>query len=279
MVARVGPFSMLAAAFVVAVVLVPTAGARTSSSADPQLDVTYAMNCTFTITSVTGQPVTSIAPGDYQIQITTPIVFADIDLSGTLGDPSNMTACRSFVQFQLTGPGVNLYNDLQEGDEDYELLNATFAPSSTYTAVDNNQPTVARVVFSTTAGGTPQTSVNPEGVGLGASAGTQSQDIVGSDTANATLRGSLDATVYASGKLSLTHNGNNLPTLKSGKWNFSIDDESKKAGFDVQILNGKTQTVSSASHVGSNDVTVTLKPGRWFYFSPGGKKTTFFVTS
>jgi hypothetical protein len=31
--------------------------------------------------------------------------------------------------------------------------------------------------------------------------------------------------------------------------------------------------------VGSHDATLALKPGRWFYFTPIGKQTTFFVTS
>jgi hypothetical protein len=281
MLSRVGRCSVLAVMFATAAVLVASAGAGTKSNADPTLNVTYAMNCTFTVTSVTGQPVTSIAPGAYQIQVTTPVIFAAVDLSEALSNPSDMTACRSFVQFQLSGPGVNVSSTLQDGDEDYELLNATFQPSSTYTAVDNNQPSVARVVFTTTASGTPQQLPNPEGTGLGASAGTSSQDIVGSDTslgANATLRGSLDAIVYADGKVSLTHNGNAFTSLKSGKWTFAVEDESKKAGFDVQVLHGKAQTVSSGAFVGNNDVTVTLKPGRWSYFTPGGKKRDFFVT-
>ena len=279
MFARARPLSTLAAALVCAAVLSGTSGARTSASANPQLNVAYTMNCTFTITNAAnGQVVTSIAPGSYQIEVTTPIVFAEVDLSGDLGNPNDMTACRSFVQFQLTGPGVNLSTDLQEGDENAGFLQATFQPSSTYTAVDNNQPGVAHVTFSTTAGGTPLASANPEGKGLGASAGSQSQDIVGSAIQDKLL-GSLDAIVYASGKLSLSHNGNVVKTLKAGKWTFSVDDESNKAGFDVQLLHGKTQAITGAGYTGSHDVTLTLKPGRWFFFRAGGKKTTFFVTS
>jgi len=278
MAARVGRFSILAAVLSAAAVLVPAVAARPVDAELPTLYVSYTMNCTFTITGDSGQTVTSIAPGEYEIDVTTPVVFADVDLSGDLANPADMTACRSFAQFQLTGPGVSVATTLQDGDEDYELLSGTFQPSSTYTAVDLNQPSVARVVFSTTATGTPITAPNPEGAGLGASKGTASQDIVGS-AVGSKLLGSLDAIVYKDGKLSLTHNGNKVGSLKSGQWTFSVDDESTKAGFDVQILNGKKQMVTTGAYVGSHDVTLSLKPGRWFFFTPGGKKTTFFVTS
>src|SRR5579862_3637491 len=225
MAARAWLGSTLAAAVVGAAILSGTAGASSRTAELPSLYVNYTMNCTFTITTDSGAPATSIAPGEYEIQVRTPAIFAMIDLSGDLGNPSDMTACRSFVQFALTGPSVNLYTDLQEGDEDYGLLQTTFQPNSTYTAVDDNQPSVARVTFTTTGAGTaPPTLKNPEGTGLGASKGTASQDIVGSDIANSHLLGSLDAIVYASGKLSLSHNGNVVKDLKAGKWTFSVDD-------------------------------------------------------
>ena len=85
------------------------------------------MSCTFTITDDNGRRVSSIPPGTYQVLVTTPMVFADVDLSGIF----DMTACKSFVQFQLAGPGVNLSTTLQEGDEDKELLRAVFQPSAT----------------------------------------------------------------------------------------------------------------------------------------------------
>jgi hypothetical protein len=259
-----------------AAVLVPSAGARTSVAANPTLYVNYALNCTFTITGDNGLPVSTIAPGGYEIDITTPLPFAEPDLSGNLGNPNDMTACKSFVQFALTGPGVNLSSTLNDGDSAFALLQATFQPGGTYTAVDDNQPAVARDVFSASTSGTPVSPANPSS-GTSLSKGTPSQDIVGS--ALLPFRGSLDAIVYAGGKLSLSHNGNVVKTLKTGRWTFSVDDESKKAGFEVQPLHGKAQTITSAGYVGSHDATVTLKPGRWTFFRVGGPKATFFVTS
>jgi hypothetical protein len=85
--------------------------------------------------------------------------------------------------------------------------------------------------------------------------------------------------VFKNGKLSLSRNGKTVSFLKSGRWTFSVDDESAKAGFSVQVLHGKTTTVTGGTYTGSHDVTLQLKPGRWFFFSPGGKKSVFFVTS
>jgi hypothetical protein len=272
MVARAVRFPTFFAVLVAAACLAPPAGARSAASELPTLYVNYALNCTFTITGDSGQTITSIAPGEYEIDITTPEPFAEVDLSGATG----MTACQSYVQFQLSGPGVNVTSTLMDGDSAFALLQATFQPGGTYTAVDNNQPTVARDVFTTATSGAPVAPANPSASSTSVSKGTPSQDLVGS--AVPPLRGSLEATVYADGKVQLVRNGNAFTSLKEGQWTFSIDDESSKAGFSVQLLHGKTTTISSKSYVGSNDVTVTLKPGRWFYFTPGGKKKQFFVT-
>src|SRR5262249_31967117 len=100
--------------------VVPAGGARTADVL-PTLYVAYTMHCTFAITDDSGRRVASIPPGTYQVLVTTPMVFADVDLSGIF----DMTACKGFVQFQLTGPGVNLQTTLQDGDEDKEMLRGT----------------------------------------------------------------------------------------------------------------------------------------------------------
>jgi len=265
-------FLLLTTVLAAAAALVPVGGADTVL---PTLYVSYTTNCTFSISDDSGRPVSQIAPGSYQVDITTPVVFAGIDLSGVF----DMTACKGFVQFQLTGPGVSISTTLQDGDEDKDLERATFQPSSTYTAQDLNQPGVTRTTFTTASSGS---AAAPSGSSTssvsGSSKGDTQQSLVGSAAA-ANFRGSLDAIVYASGKLSLTRNGKKVTSLKDGSWTFSVDDESKKAGFGLQILNGKKQTITSAAFVGSHDVTVALKPGRWFFFTPGGKRTTFFVGS
>ena len=175
MVACLRRLSTLAAPLTVAAVLAPTGGARPADSVLPTLYVSYTMNCTFTITGDNGARVSSISPGTYQVFVTTPMVFADVDLTGVF----DMTACKSFTQFQLTGPGVNLATTLQDGDEDKELMKATFQPSGTYVAVDNNQPTVARVAFTTTATGSAGPVASPTS-SSSSGKGTTETSIVGS---------------------------------------------------------------------------------------------------
>jgi len=249
--------------------VVPAAGARRDVL--PTLYVAYTMNCTFTITDDGGRRVSSIPPGTYQVLVTTPMVFADVDLSGIF----DMTACKSFVQFQLTGPGVNLQTTLQDGDEDKEMLSATFQPSATYTAQDNNQAGVTRTTFSTQATGS---AASPSGPSSSVSdKGSSQEELVGS--AAVPFRGSLEAIVYKSGKVSLSRNGKAVSSLKAGRWTFSVDDESKANGFTVKSLRGKPVAVTTTPFVGSHDVTLTLKQGRWFFYSGTGKKTTFIVIS
>ena len=110
----VRPVCTLVAVLVVATALVPWALAGSRADVLPTLYVEYGMGCNFTISDDNGRRVTSIAPGQYQIHVHTVVVFAVVDLSGI----SDLTACKGNVQFQLAGPGVDLFTTLQDGDED-----------------------------------------------------------------------------------------------------------------------------------------------------------------
>lgn len=276
--------ALAAAAALLAGALAPAGSARPtrrSSASDnvlPTIYVSYTMNCTFGITDDSGKPVTSIAPGTYQVQITTPKVFADVDLSGTY----DMTACKSFVQFQLTGPGVNISTTLQEGDEDYGVFPATFAPGSSYTAVDLNQPSVARVAFATLVGSVP---VDPVGPGTGGSGKTStSKTIIGStsstNVSTTVSRGTLAATVNAAGAVTFTTKGKAVSTLKSGRYTVVVSDKSKKSGFVLQEIHKLATSVSSGAFVGKRSISVVLKPGQWFFYPTFiARKTYFLVTN
>ena len=274
----------IAGALAAAVVVLPAAYARRSDEVLPTLYVNYAMNCTFTITSDNGSRVSSIVPGTYQVFITTPMVFADVDLTGI----SDMTACKSFTQFSLTGPGVNVATTLQDGDEDKELDKATFQPSSTYVAVDNNQPAVARVSFTTAATGAAadvnsptQTSSSGKGdvqsglVGSSSESGTQT-----TASAPLALRGTLVATVNASGTPKLTFQGKGVTALKAGRYTVSASDKSKKGGFIIQKFKGGATTVTGVAYVGKRTQTLNLRAGQWFFYPTFvGAKTYFIVTT
>jgi hypothetical protein len=274
-------FLVLSAALALATVLVTSGGAATKGAGLPTLYVAYNMNCTFSITNDAGNPINQIAPGTYQVQITTPVVFADVDLTD---DTGTMVACQSFVQFQLTGAGVNLSTTLQDGDEDYGLIDATFQPGATYTAVDNNQPSVARLVFTTASSGSPAIPTNPSSGG-GTGKGSTQSTLIGSKSSTSTKaavvsRGTLLATVSAVGKLSLTFDGKAVSTLKSGRYTITVTDHSKKDGFLVQESGNTADTVSTGAFTGKRSVAVTLGKGQWFFYpSFIGAKTYFLVSS
>ena len=62
----------------------------------PTLYFHYAADCTFQLVDDSGNQVTTIAPGSYQVVIDTPFSFA-----------TNPASC-PFVKFDLTGPGVSV---------------------------------------------------------------------------------------------------------------------------------------------------------------------------
>ena len=227
------------------------------SAADtlPTLYVNYAQNCTFTITGDTGSPVSSIPPGTYQVEVQTPGDFGAVDLNGI----TDLTACRGFVQFQLTGPGVSVQTTLDDGDSDFVLATAVFRASSTYTAVDENQPSVARAVFTTngsTAGPAPVTTEPAQ------------TTTTGPPRASTAYRGTILAVVNADGTLALTTSaGKPVVSLRSGRYSVTVTDDSAKLGFRLSEIGKATTTLTSAGFVGKRSVTVELAPGQW-YFTP-----------
>jgi hypothetical protein len=259
---------MAAAAVLLAAILVPSVGATRKEY--PTLYVQYSLNCTFTIVDESGNTVTSIPPGTYEVAVTTPMMFSQVN-----APPGSMAGCKGYVQFQLTGPGVYLYTTLFQGCNSFEVLNAQqFKPSSTYVAQDNNQPSVARVTFTTLASGAPVAPPSPQGPGTGK--GTPSTDLVGSQLVT---QGSLAADVSPAGKLTLRYKGKAVSSLKAGRYTVSVTDESPKTAFIVQELHKVGTTVGGRTFVGKQTKTVLLKAGQWFFSSgAGGTKTYFIVT-
>jgi hypothetical protein len=221
----------------------------------PTLYVNYSENCTFTLTDDAGNAVGAIAPGTYQVEVQTPGDFGAVDLNGI----TDMTACRGFVQFQLTGPGVSIQTTLDDGDSDFALATGVFRPNATYTAVDENQPSVARDVFTTngsTAGPPPVTTA-------------PTQTTTGSAKASTVFRGTLLATVNAGGTLTLTTAaGKPVVSLRSGRYIFAVTDRSKTRGFALSELGKAVTPLTASGFVGTRRVTVELPPGQWSFY-PG----------
>jgi hypothetical protein len=251
----------------------------TSSRADtflPTLYVRYAMNCTFTITNDAGAQITQIAPGEYQLFISTPVPFGLIDLSGI----SDMTACKGFVLFSITGPGVNVDTNLEFGDNETDnSLQPTFLPGSTYVAQDGNQPTVARKAFTTAASGssTPVSSSSSSSSSSSTGKGAVQKQLVGS--AVVPFRGALAAAVGATGSLTLRTKGKPVGTLEAGLYTFTVHDNSATSGFSIQRLKASPTTLTGVGYKGTHVKTVNLKAGQWTFFTPSRKKNYFIVVN
>src|SRR5205823_242812 len=116
-------------------------------------------------------------------------------------------------------------------------------PNSTYAWRNDEQPNVVFTFATSSSGGATSPgaaglSSGSGGTSTGGSKTSSSSDIVGSG--RVAFCGALDAIVSAAGKLTLSRNGKKVTSLKTGRWTFSVDDESKTAGFTVQSLKGKS---------------------------------------
>jgi hypothetical protein len=248
---------------------VNAASARTAAL---EFEVTFNANDSISVTLPDGTPVgtTSGAP------TVIPAGFYTLNL--------NDSAVVSGPQFDLQGPGVNLVDNMFYGETASATDTADFAPSSTYTWRDDEHPSVV-FTFTTSAvvagGPSASGSAGPTAGGTPSSGSGPSQDVVGSEAPKPDpLRGPLVGTVSATGKLTLTRDGKNVATLKSGRYTITVTDRSAKSGFLIEEIRKTATTISGASFVGKRSVSVDLKAGQWFFFPTFvGKKTYFIVTS
>jgi hypothetical protein len=251
------------------------AGGAWSAARDyPTIDVVFNGNNTISAT-LNGTPLgtssgtpTTIPPGTYNLSFTNPTYVSD-------------------MQFHLEGPGVKLVTNMSYGEEPSEIWVETFAPSSTYTWKDDLNPTPV-FTFATSntasvgsansgsAAGSSGKSTTP--ISSGSNGKASSTDVVGS--AILPLRGTLLGTVSADGTLSLKLAGKPVQNLKAGRYQLTITDASKKAGFNLQQIKNSVLALTTTTFTGKRTKTVTLRAGQWFFYPTFvGKKTYFIVTS
>ena len=271
--ASIRRFWAFGAVLLLAAALVSTGSATspgTTQQTSPTIYFVYAMNCTFTIQNDAGQTVTSIAPGSYQVDLRTPIAFGTVPVIGLA--PGDMTACRGMPQFQLSGPGVNIFSTATAGCQSDVTFPVTFQPSATYSAQDDNQPTVAHGSFTTLATGTP--TIPPSLTASGK--GIPSTDYLGSGLKQ--VKGTLKGIVSPSGKPTLTLEGKSVSTLQPGRYTFSITDQSSRASFGVLGPTSATKdALTGVKFVGKRTQTLALKAGRWMFYSSLGQIRYFVV--
>jgi hypothetical protein len=248
------------------VALLP-ATTRDVTAADQALYVTFraapqTQRITVTLangTSVgtTGGTPTVIPPGLYNL-------FLD-DSAGVTGP-----------EFDLSGPGVSMSENMFYGEIPSATFTATFAASSTYTWRNNEQPGIV-FTFATSAAtgstGSGPTATTP--TSSGSKPGTPAKSIVGS--AVVPFRGKLAATVDAVGKLALTTKGKPVTSLKAGLYTFTVVDKSATSGFAIQKLKASSLTLTGVAYKGTHVATINLRAGQWTFFSPSGRKNFFIV--
>jgi hypothetical protein len=220
------------------------------------LNVAFSANNTIAVTLGDGTPVgttsgspTVIPAGYYTVQIT-----------GPMGLPNGLP------YFQLTGPGVDLLSNLNEGGVDSARDQVTFATSSTYTWTDDAIPGVVHtfVTSAEVGGAAPATAVSPK-----KGSPTQDQDIVGSGVVP--QRGTLTATVGAGGRPSVLQDGAPAANLLAGTYRIVITDRSSKAGLVVAKTGRPGRSLSGVRYVGKRAVSVKLTPGRWTFTTSVGQ--------
>jgi hypothetical protein len=204
-----------------------------------------------------------IPPGSYMV-----IVASDVPDSQDV-----------YHMFHLFGPGVNLSSELLPCENPAPVLAVTLQPSSTYTYEDSRHQDITHVVFSTAAGGS---SADTAGAAwhpstAKATGSVANSSVVGSGIAK--LRGTLVGAINAAGKPTLSLHGRGVASLKSGRYKLMIDDRSANSGFTIGQLHRPSVTVTTAPFVGRRTVALTLRAGRWLFYSSAAARHSFVVVA
>lgn len=266
---RFRPVALFAALAALVALAVGASGAQ-GAVATPTIHVNYTDQCTFTITNNIGRPAMQIPPGTYRVNVNTPTPFANI---GATGNAARDDAdCNGFVRFQLTGPGVSLATTLDLGSADTQTFPSTrFAPSDTFVAVDNNNPSATRTTFTTTTDSPqiasssyspPRTTPSPISPGL-------------------TPIQRLGAILSANGAaMLLTTAGKSALNVPQGTTAITLKDTDAKATFVIQQNGSPPIRLTPANFVGRKTVKLLFIPGIWkYYASPHGTVHTFIVVA
>jgi hypothetical protein len=270
---------VIAVAALTAVASLATAAPGVRADNTPQLNAKFNINLTFTMTTGDGAPLGSPSPPGRAI----PAGYYAVNVDDT--------AQIGYMTFLLKGPGVEVRTTNDEGASAVLTFFVTFLPNSTYSFSDAVNPSLAPEYFSTsstvlgstTTSTTTSTSsggaISNSGSPVGSQVKSKSSSSAKSASASSSaFRGTLDGTVTAAGKLSLTFNGKAVSSLKSGRYKVTVTDQSTKNGFTIQEAGRPATTVSNVTFVGRRSATLELATGQWlFYPTVVGRKSYFTV--
>jgi hypothetical protein len=242
------------------VALVMVASAAQGRTAAPlSLKVNFALNGAITVTLPNGTPVGStggsptVVPAGYYI----------VDMNGPGG-------CAAMPHFTLRGPGVQIFDNLNEGESDHVEYNANLLPNSSYAWTSDAAPGVVHtfVTSSDVVGTAPAQPAN----GLSSSNHTtvKSTDFVGSQILP--TRGTITAAVSSAGRLSLAYKGKSIGRLSAGRYTIAVTDKSTMSGFTLQKRRHAATPLTGRTFVGKKSAKVELTPGNWVFTPIGGKQ-------
>jgi hypothetical protein len=260
---------------VVGAIAVLSAPANGLPADPPQLNAKFNTSLTFSMTTSDGSPLGSSSPPGRVI----PAGYYAVNVDDT--------AEIGYMTFLLQGPGVALRTTNDEGASAILTFFVTLQPSATYSYSDAVNPQLPPLYFSTSAtvgstqAGSSSTTTTVTGGSTpnsGSPVGSKATKSAAPSTTSSVFRGTLRATVGASGHVSLTFGGKNVSSLKVGRYKVAVTDESRQGGFTIQEAGLSPTTVSAVSFVGTRSATLSLGIGQWFFYpSALGKKTYFFV--
>lgn len=254
---------VVAAAFLVA--------CAAASAANPSLVVTFYADGTISVTLPDGTPVGSQGGTPTSI----PAGYYTVMLSGPGG-------CVPVPTFTLSGPGVSIVNNLDDGEVNGTGYNADFLPDTTYTWSDAASPAVV-YSFTTSAlveGSPPAPTAPTAGPPAATASNVASQDVVGSAVAMPPVSslGTLEASVNATGHVTLRLRGHVPASVAAGRYTLTITDASTAHGLALDKVGHATMDVSVAGFVGKRSLSVDLTAGRWVVTTrPASTATSFDV--
>jgi hypothetical protein len=243
---------------------------QASQAVSLSLDVYFDFSGNITVTLPDGTPVgttsgtpTTIPAGFYTISLTQP-------------------GCVDIPYFDLNGPGVNIQDNLSGGEVTSLQDDADFQPNSTYTwKNDNNRAIVYTFTTSSQVLGTPpppasavlKTATHGP---IPAKNRLSNSGVVGSDVIP--FRGTLDAKLSSSGRLSLAYKGKAVTKLAAGRYTIKVADTSSTGGLTVEKTKGRLKNITGSQYRGTHSASLDLTAGRWrFATRPAGTAFTILV--
>jgi hypothetical protein len=100
----------------------------------------------------------------------------------------------------------------------------------------------------------------------------------GSGVHAAPVRGTLLGSAETLGRVTLTHKGKAVSSLKAGRYRIVVADKAPNSGLILDRPNFTSIRVTSSPFVGTRTMIVTLTPGGWSYHGAVGELHDFTVT-